>query len=162
MSSPTTQHEQSDMGGIIVSVLMIMIGVIAIWDTTSMIDSDSYVFPRVVAGSMIALSILFIVKQFFIPSMGRNDEAGSAGGSHIRRVCLVVAMVVCALLMPLIGFLLSGILAFMAIMMLAMYDEWTVKLRVVFPLVGVAIVGGFYLMFAKLLLVPLPVGVIFE
>jgi len=162
MSYSTTTQEQSDMGGIIVSVLMIIIGVIAIWDTTSMIDSDSYVFPRVVAGSMIGLSILFIVKQLVAPSIGRNDEAGSVGGSYIRRACLVVAMVVCALLMPLIGFMLSGILAFMAIMMPAMYDKWTTKLMVIFPLVGVAIVGGFYLVFAELLLVPLPVGTIFE
>lgn len=162
MSNLTTQQDRSDMGGIIVSVLMIIIGVIAIWDTTSMLDSDSYVFPRVVAGSMIGLSILFIVKQFVAPSMGRNDDAGLAGGSHIRRACLVVAMVVCALLMPVLGFLISGILVFITIMMLAMYDKWTAKLKVVFPLVGVAIVGGFYLVFAKLLLVPLPVGAIFE
>jgi hypothetical protein len=158
----SNMQQQRDIGGMIVSALLIIVGVVAIWDTTSMLDSDSYVFPRAVAGSMIGLSILFIVKQFVAPSQGRNDEEGSAGGSHIRRACLVVAMVVSALLMPMIGFLISGVLVFIAIMMLAMYDEWTAKLKVVFPLVGVVIVGGFYLMFAELLLVPLPVGAIFE
>ena len=64
--------------------------------------------------------------------------------------------------MPWLGFLISGVVAFIAIMLFAMYDEWTPRLKLVFPLVGVAIVTGFYFLFAELLLVPLPVGAIFE
>jgi putative tricarboxylic transport membrane protein len=158
----TDQPQEMDKAGVIVAVIMIVVASVAIWDTTSMLDSDSYVFPRAVAIAMISLSILLIGRQIIKPSVGVNDEAGTVGGSYVRRVWLVVAMIASALLMPILGFLIAGVLVFIAIMMLAMYDEWTPKLRMVFPLVGVGIVAGFYFMFAKLLLVPLPLGVMFE
>jgi hypothetical protein len=151
-----------DTGGIVVAVIMILLAVLAIWDTTDMTDSDSFIFPRAVAIAMITFSLLFIARQVISPSLGVNDEAGVSGGSTPRRLGLVVTMISSALLMPWVGFLISGVLAFGSIMMLAMYDEWTVKRRVVFSLSGIAIVVGFYFMFAELLLVPLPVGSIFE
>ena len=65
-------------------------------------------------------------------------------------------------LMPWLGFLISGLAAFISIMFIAMYDPWT-RLRVfVYPLVCGAVVLGFYFLFAELLLVPLPVGSLFE
>ena len=65
-------------------------------------------------------------------------------------------------LMPYVGFALSGVLVFVAIMWLAMYDEWTRYRLIVYPLVGIGIVLGFYTMFAKVLLVPLPSGLLFD
>ncbi|MES9935386.1 MAG: tripartite tricarboxylate transporter TctB family protein [Sedimenticola sp.] len=156
------QKDNVDLGGLIVAVLLILVGAIALWDTTNMTDSDSFVFPRAVAIAMIAFCILFIVMQMISPSIGKNDEAGVNGGSSLRRIGLVLAMVGSALLMPWFGFLVSGVLAFGSIMMLAMYDEWTLSRRLIFPLAGVVIVLGFYFMFAELLLVPLPVGSVFQ
>jgi putative tricarboxylic transport membrane protein len=64
--------------------------------------------------------------------------------------------------MPYVGFLVSGVAAFAAITMIAMYDPWTRYRKIVYPLVCVGVVLGFYTMFAKVLLVPLPVGLLFE
>jgi hypothetical protein len=64
--------------------------------------------------------------------------------------------------MPLVGFLPSGIAVFLAIMLLAMYDPWNGYRRLVFPLVGLAIVVGFFVLFSEVLRVPLPVGSLFE
>ena len=155
-------QEMKDIGGIVVAVIMIVLAALAIWDTTDMTDADSFIFPRAIAIAMIVFSLLLIVMQLISPSIGVNDEAGVSGGSTPRRIGLVVTMIGCALLMPWLGFLISGMLAFGSIMMLAMYDEWTAKRRLVFSLSGMAIVVGFYFMFAELLLVPLPVGNIFE
>ena len=156
------KQEKKDLGGMVVAAIFIFVAVVAIWDTTDMTDSDSFVFPRAIAVSMISFCILFIVQQMTSPSIGKNDEAGVQGGSTPRRIGLVSAMVISALLMPWLGFLISGVLAFGSIMVLAMYDEWTASRRLVFPFVGIAIVVGFYIMFAQLLLVPLPVGTLFE
>ena len=159
------EHEQKvqgvDLSGIIVAAALIVLGIVALWDTTNMADADSFVVPRMVAISMMAFCILFIVLQMIAPSIGTNEEAGMTGGSSPRRIGLVIAMVLAALLMPWLGFLLSGALAFAAIMLLAMYDEWTPFRRLVFPVVGIVIVAGFYVIFAELLLVPLPVGSLF-
>ena len=156
------ENDRIDLGGIAVAGLMIVIGGVAIWDTLDMADSDSFVFPRAVAGAMIVLSILYIVRQIFRPGAGSNDEAGLVGGSNLRRAGLVAAMVGGSLAMPWVGFMVSGIVVFGAIMLLAMYDEWTARRRWLFPVVGLVIVIGFYVMFAHLLSVPLPVGLWFD
>jgi len=156
------KQDKKDLSGMVVAAIFIFIAVVSIWDTTDMTDADSYIFPRAIAISMIGFCILFIVQQMVSPSMGKNDEAGVSGGSTPRRIGLVAAMVISSLLMPWLGFLVSGVLAFGSIMLLAMYDEWTAARRLAFPLIGIAIVVGFYFMFAELLLVPLPVGSIFE
>ena len=64
--------------------------------------------------------------------------------------------------MPYVGFAVSGLVAFVAIMWFAMYDRWTRFRLIVYPLVGVGIVIGFYTIFAKVLLVPLPTGTLFD
>jgi hypothetical protein len=155
-------QEKKDLSGMVVAAILIFVAVVAIWDTTDMTDSDSFIFPRAIAVSMISFCILFIVQQMISPSIGKNDEAGVQGGSTPRRIGLVSAMVISSLLMPWLGFLISGVLAFSSIMMLAMFDEWTLSRRLIFSLSGIAIVVGFYIVFAQLLLVPLPIGTLFE
>jgi hypothetical protein len=155
-------QEKKDLSGMVVAAILIFVAVVAIWDTTDMTDSDSFIFPRAIAVSMISFCILFIVQQMISPSIGKNDEAGVQGGSTLRRIGLVSAMVISSLLMPWLGFLISGVLAFSSIMMLAMFDEWTLSRRLIFSLSGIAIVVGFYIVFAQLLLVPLPIGTLFE
>ncbi|MCP3672437.1 MAG: tripartite tricarboxylate transporter TctB family protein [Gammaproteobacteria bacterium] len=157
-----TKLEKADISGMLVAIILILVAVLALWDTTEMTDADSFVFPRAIAISMISFCILFIVTQMIYPSIEGNDEARVVGGSTTRRIGLVLAMVVSSLLMPWLGFLVSGVLAFGSIMMLAMYDEWTLSRRLLFPFAGIVIVIGFYFMFAELLLVPLPVGTLFE
>lgn len=154
--------ESMDKGGVVVALMLIVVAIIALWDTTHMVDPDSFIFPRAVAVSLIGFSTLFILIQIIAPYTGTNDEEGLTGGSNLRRIGLVTMMVMSSALMPWLGFLISGVVAFIAIMLFAMYDEWTPRLKLVFPLVGVAIVTGFYFLFAELLLVPLPVGAIFE
>ena len=150
-----------DVGGMVTAAVFILIGVIALWDTTSMVDADSYVFPRAVAIAMIIFCILHIAWSLIRPAAG-NGEAPVAGASTVRRVSLVSAMLVSTLLMPWLGFLVSGFAAFLSIMVIAMYDQWTPFRKLVYPLVCVAFVVGFYFLFAELLLVPLPVGGLFE
>jgi putative tricarboxylic transport membrane protein len=148
-----------DLAGSIAAALFILIGAAAWWDTASMADPDSYVFPRTVIVLMVGFSLLLIVRNLLY---GGGQHHLSTEGSWPRRIGLVAVMLGGASAMPLIGFLPAGIIVFLAIMMLAMYDPWQGARRLVFPLVGIAIVVAFFILFAEVLRVPLPVGSLFE
>lgn len=147
-----------DMSAIVVGVLFILLGAVVLHDTTTYVDADSYVFPRTIAITLIVLSLLLVILKAVRP--GPAAEA-PAPGSTPRRIGLVLAMLAASAAMPYVGFLVSGLAAFGAIMALAMYDRWTRRRAVLFGLAGVGIVAGFYGLFAGLLRVPLPVGTVF-
>jgi hypothetical protein len=144
----------------IMAVVFIIVAAVALWDTTTMMDSDSYVFPRAVAIAMIVFSLALIIWNLVVPSAG--DGEPMPGASTPRRVGLVAVMLVSTALMPYLGFLVSGFIAFAATMLIAMYDPWTRFRRLVYPLVCIGVVLAFYTIFAKVLLVPLPPGLLFE
>ncbi len=152
----------TDLAGTITAVAFIVLASLALWDTTTMTDSDSYVFPRAIAAAMIVFCILLIAYNL-LRGAGDKTESGetlenASVTSTPRRVGLVAAMLLSSLAMPWTGFLLSGVFAFGAIMLFAMYDPWTPRRRIVFPSVALAVVLGFHTLFSKVLLVPLPIG----
>lgn len=153
-------RREGDLGGMICAVAFIVVGIFALYDTTTMADRDSYVFPRTIAIAMIVFSIMLIAWTLIRP--GFSAVAAQQPGSIARRVGLVAAMLAGTAMMPYLGMLLSSIIAFGALMAVAMYDPWTRMRLIVFPIVGVAIVAGFYVLFAEALQVPLPIGSLFE
>ena len=155
----TEPASSRDLAGTLIAAGFIGIGAVAWWDTTDMSDPDSYVFPRTVIALIIAFSLLLILRNL-VYGGGRHHL--TTEGSWPRRLGLVAVMLLGALAMPLVGFLPAGAAVFLAILALAMYDPWTPYRRLVFPLVGLAIVVGFYVLFSEVLRVPLPVGSLFE
>ena len=158
-----TSHNDSlqrDTATVGMACLFILVAVVFLWDTTRMLDSDSYVFPRAVAIAMIILSLTLIVWNLIKPRIEKDES--KTGASTIRRVALVAVMLGGCLLMPWLGFLIPGILTFFSLMFIAMYDEWSMQRKILYPLIAVAIVVGFYTLFGNLLQVPLPVGTLFE
>lgn len=160
MSNNSNGSLQRDMSSIVMACLFIFMAMVFLWDTTNMLDSDSSVFPRAVAIAMIVLSLLLIVWHLIKPRKMGNVSFPEA--STARRVALVAAMLVGCLAMPWLGFLIPGMLTFLSLMFIGMYDRWTPKRMVLYPIIAVAIVVGFYTLFGNLLQVPLPVGSIFE
>lgn len=150
-----TNAARSDVGSALVAVLMIILGGMSIWDTTTYADFDSAVFPRAVAIGLIGFSVVYLLGWL----LGRTAPAAPAEpGSWPRRILLVAAMVAAALAMPWFGFVLTALLCFLVLLVIAMHDPWTPFRLGVYPLVGAAVVGAFYLLFAKVLKVPLPQG----
>lgn len=141
----------------IMAAIFIGIAVIVFWDTTSYTDADSYVFPRAIALVMACLAVLLIIRWFLVPS----PEEVNFEGANLRRLGLVLVMLGATIAMPWIGFLLSGLIAFGAILVLAMYDPWTPMRLIVYPLSGAGVVLAFYFLFSNVLQVPLPVGTVF-
>lgn len=147
-----------DISTPIMAAIFIAIGAVVIWDTTSYTDADSYVFPRTIASVLIALSVLLTL-QWLLGWSPSAKDAGIAGARSVsRRLALFATMLGAALLMPFLGFLATGLIAFAAIMLTAMYDPWTPYRFIVYPIAGAVIVCGFYLLFARILQVPLPEG----
>jgi putative tricarboxylic transport membrane protein len=152
--------QDRDMASVVMACLFIIMGLVALWDTTNMVDSDSYVFPRAIAIAMILFSLALIAWKLAKPA-ARKDADG-AGASNFRRLALVGVMLLSCMLMPWLGFLISGFATFFLLMLVAMYDAWTPAKKIIYPLIAVAVVLGFYGLFANLLQVPLPVGTFFE
>lgn len=164
MSNERMPARSADVGTAIIASLLIIFGAAAIWDTFSYADFDSAVFPRMVAGVLILLAVgvlvRWIAQRTGAVAMTPTDVEESAG-SWPRRILLVAVMLAAALAMPWLGFLVAAIISFAALLLIAMHDPWTPSRIVVYPLVGLAIVIGFYVLFAKLLMVPLPSGSLF-
>ncbi|MCB2102557.1 MAG: tripartite tricarboxylate transporter TctB family protein [Rhodobacterales bacterium] len=155
----------SALTNIVMALIFIALCGVAMWDTTNMADPDSYVFPRAVATALIVFSVMLILYSLLRPGRGGRDLEGGEvqkGGNTPRRVALVGCMLGTAFLMPVLGFLPAGLLSFGALMLSAMYDPWTRFRLIVYPIAGVAIVAGFYLLFSKAFLVPLPEGIFFD
>lgn len=71
-------------------------------------------------------------------------------------------MLAAALAMPWVGFIASAMVAFAALMVVAKFDRWTPARTLLYGAIGVAVILGFYTLFAKFLLVPLPTGWLFK
>ncbi len=114
--------ETSDIGGAIVAVVLIVFGALAIYDTTTYADPDSAVFPRTVSIAMILAAASYLI-------MWLTGHAGPAdvnpSGSWPRRIAFVVVMLLTVFAMPWVGFLLSALVSFAVLTVIAMYDRWT-------------------------------------
>lgn len=143
-----------DTSGMVVAAIFVLVGLVVLWDSTTMVDSDSYVFPVTVALCMMSFSLFFIVWNFLKAPGGEKNVPQP--GSTPRRVGLVAAMLGSAFMMPYTGFVIAGLVAFAVIMVMAMFEKWTSGKLIAYPLVCIAVVAGFYFLFAKALLVPLP------
>lgn len=161
MSTDTVKPGGREVGGMVMSCIFILIAAVALWDTKHMVDSDSYVFPRAIAIAMIVFNILLIGRNLLKLTDGKK-EAPQTGASTGRRIALIAGMLISCLMMPYLGFLIAGIIAFLFLMLVSMYDKWTMKTKVMYPAIALALVIGFFMLFSKLLLVPLPVGLLFE
>jgi hypothetical protein len=160
MTSSQKFRATGDTGGTVVCCIFIILAAVSLWDTTHMLDSDSYVFPRAIAISLIVFSISLIAWNLAHPDIAQQQRPQNE--STVRRTLLIGLMLLSCFSMPWLGFLISGILTFVLLMVVAMYHEWDAKKRIVYPLIAVAIVVGFYTLFSRVLLVPLPTGLLFE
>lgn len=77
-----------------------------------------------------------------------------------RRVALMVVLVAWAQLLERVGFLVTSIACYAAILVISNYDRWTPRMAVMYALSGAAVLGGLYAIFKFVLQVPLPAGML--
>ncbi len=143
-----------DYAGIAFAVGFIALGIWAIAETREMSDLGA-TFPRTIGIAMIIFALAFIVLNVLRPGRGRAiPEAGSTP----RRVTLIVITLAWVLLLPIVGFYVTSLVAFVALCFIANYDPLTPRMVLIWIGSAFGVVTAFYLLFAKALLVPLPTG----
>ena len=149
-----TERPARDVASLLSAGGFIVVGVLALYYTRDMTPLGS-VFPRTIASAMIIFSVIYIVWRFFKSHVGVEPPAP---GSIPRRLLLVVVMVAWALLLNRIGFLVTSVVAALALLLVANWDRWTPRRAIVYALSTLALVVGLYAVFAFGLKVPLPTG----
>lgn len=149
----TLRRDFSSMGA---CVVLIVVGLAAIYAANdfSMLGS---VFPKVISGLMIFLAGLYLVLAWLKPTPARTHEAGSG----LRRLGVMVTMIVWSLLLEPIGFLPASVIAFAALLLVANFDRWTVRIVLIYAASGIVVLGALYSIFKFALQVPLPQGWLF-
>jgi hypothetical protein len=140
-----------DVGGAIGSVVFIAIGAAALWHAGefSMLGA---VFPRGIGGLLIALGVAYLV----LFALGRTRAVAPLEGSLVRRVGVAGVMLGWAFALVPLGFLGSSALAFVLLLAIANHERWTARRLLLYPLSGALLLGGLYVLFKIVLLVPLP------
>jgi len=143
---------EGKIGSLIISTFFVFAGIVTLWDTQKYSDADSQVFPQTVAIILIICATLSLLQTLL------QEEVGLGFGTGIwwRRVLLVLALLAACFLMPYIGFLLAGSVAFAGGLIAAMHDRWSLSTAAIFSLSGLVVMSAFYSLFRYVLLVPLP------
>lgn len=157
MPTDDAPRRRGDAGTIVLCVLFVALGLWMIAGSLGMSPLGA-VFPRVIAGIMIASALGILGLR----ALGRvGPRVAVETGSTPRRLLLALALVAWAALMPRLGFFTTSILGFLAVLAIAEYDRWTAKRTAAYVVAALALVGGFYLLFVEVLLVPVPRGLLF-
>lgn len=152
MTQASESKSQGQLGSLLVSSLLILVGVLTLWDSGSYTDRDSQVFPQTVAIILIVTASISLVMRLLKPS----TEGGFGDGIWWRRVTLILTMFLTCFLMTKIGFVLAATFAFAGGLISAMHDRWTLTKIILYASSGMLIMLAFYALFKFVLYVPLP------
>lgn len=153
----TESRPGRDWHGMAYAVGFVALGIVALASSGDM-SALGAVFPRTIATAMIVFSLGYIAQNLFRPA-GKLPPGD--GGSWGRRAALVAVMLGWIALLPWLGFLVSGMLGFLGMILVGNYDAWTPRRVATYALTSVAIIGGFFVLFAVMLNVPLPEAALF-
>lgn len=163
----TDRPRRRDWPGTIAAVIFILLGLWVLQQSRSMTAMGA-VFPTAIAIAMIVFSIALLIANLR-PRKTLQDGATVSeetirprtAESTPRRLALVGVLVAWALLLPVIGFLVTSLVAFLAVLVIANYDSWTARRVIGFVAGSVVVVAAFYLLLVKVLQVPMPAGLLF-
>ena len=155
--TPEVKHR--DVPGMVLAGVFVVLGIVIYFGATSL-SALGAVFPITIAAALVGFSVLLIAMNLWRPAGGAGLEFEMNGGAK-RRIMLGVAMSSWVLLMPVIGFLVTSVVAFVAIMIIADYDRPPARTWAIWIASGVLICSGFWWLMANVLLLRMPAGVLF-
>lgn len=155
------QTKYRDLPAMGFGALFVVIGVLAYAQTKDMSAMGS-VFPGTLAAALVLLSIMLIAFQIGRRAAPRKTEVlGEAKPSSIRRLAIIVAMAIWALLLPSVGFFVTSLVAFLALTAIATFDRPSLRELVFYSASAVVIVGSFHVLMDKVLGLRMPAGLLF-
>lgn len=114
------------------------------------------IFPRTVGAVLVVLSVVQVLRCLAGRGGALTLEDGERGGSRWRRAALAAVMLVWVLAFPVVGFVVTSLLAGWALLFVAEFEPLparTVGLRIV---IVTAMVGLFYWLMVGVLHIPMP------
>lgn len=159
-----------DPAGTAVALAGIVLGAVLIREAGGMTPLGS-VFPITVSVAMIGLGAILVLRNLLVPSAGAPSpdsvsEMPAAAGAvsprgPLRRAVFLAAMFVWVLLLPVLGFFAASLLGYFAVMAVALHERPSPRMAIGLVAAGVAMLAGFTLLMGRVLLIPLPRGILF-
>jgi len=138
----------------IACAVFIVVGIAAYWAAGDFSRLGS-VFPRTISALLVFFGALYLVLAWLRPTAARQHEAGSRG----RQAAVAVVMLAWGFVLEPVGFLISSIVAFSLLLVIAHYGRWSARVATFYAIGGAVVLGGLYLLFKVALQVPLPEGI---
>ncbi len=128
------------------------------WLGSSASSPEAYLFPRLISSGMAALAIAILASTWGRPAEGRQPVRPSVPWPTLIPVLLVFVMYLWA--MEAVGFYVAGFAAFVLIVSVYAPDPFSPKAIMKRVAVSVVFIGILYSIFALLLRVQTPRGVL--
>lgn len=154
------ERKTRDLPGMIMAVLFIGVGAWILLEARHLSTLGS-VFPRTIAIALILFSLVLLGMNLRRARPAAASAGTDSRESTPRRLLLVAIMVGWSLLMPVVGFFVSSLAAFVALLVVAEYERWSMRHAVLYGLTAVLVVAGFYFLLRDVLLIPVPRGLLF-
>jgi putative tricarboxylic transport membrane protein len=119
------------------------------------------VFPRTVGALMAGLSLVQLVRCLRGRAGPRSGEGGEGGGSAVRRAAMAAILLVWALVFPVVGFLVTGTLAGLALLFVAEFEPVPPRTLALRAAAVVAMVLISWWLMTAVLLIPMPAALLF-
>jgi len=161
-AAPSAIRPYRDTPAIVFGVLFVVIGVMAYVQTKDMSAMGS-VFPGALSAALVLLSAILIAFQVGRPKAPKTAANHGEEGkpSTPRRAAIIVTLAAWALLMPVIGFFVSSLLAFLVVIAIATFEPLSLRAKLVYAVFAAALVGGFVLLMTQVLNLRMPNGLLF-
>jgi putative tricarboxylic transport membrane protein len=156
-----TSRTAPDLTGAAVALAFAALGGFAVVESLGMTTLGA-IFPRTVGGVLIGLSLV----QFGLALTGRGGQSSGEGSDTghegmERRIALIVVMIAWALLFPVIGFVVTSVVAGIALLFIAEHERPSPLGRLVRIAAVIAMVAAFYWLMVVVLFIPMPRALLF-
>lgn len=155
------QAKYRDVSAMLFGALFVGMGVLAYVQTKDMSSMGS-VFPGALSAALVLLSVILFSFQVGRPKApGKTEALDEVKPSTPRRLAIIVAMVIWALVLPSIGFFVTSLLAFLVLTAIASFERPSVRELALYAVTALVIVGSFQLLMDKVLGMRMPAGLLF-
>jgi putative tricarboxylic transport membrane protein len=155
------QEKARDVPAIVFGILFIVLGVLAYMETRDLSPMGA-VFPKTLSVALILFSVILIAFQFGRPAARKTKlSEGTVKPSNWRRFATIVIMALWVILLPMIGFFVTSLAAFLCLTAVASYERPDVRSLVTTVIMGTLIVGIFQVLMVNVLILRMPAGLLF-
>ena len=144
----------------IISIIFIFVSIL-FWSQTQGLQYNCYVFPRILAVFLAALSAIMFVQSFYKKEPAKNEPAKNEKNlpDDVRYIVICLAVVIIWIyLLDILGFIVSSVFFLSVLTLILDLERPTIKRTLYCISVYSVVTFLFWLAFHSLLLVLLPEG----